>query len=84
MVVNIKTQDSISFFYEHDIKMERIVPGTPQHKNVAKFMNQTLTKRSKSLRMKSDLPKQLWVEVVNTTTYLINRGPSIPLEHKIS
>ena len=33
--------------------------------------------------VQSGLPKNLWAEAVNTSTYLINRGPSVPLEHKI-
>ncbi|WVZ04917.1 hypothetical protein V8G54_018263 [Vigna mungo] len=32
------------FCYEHGIRMERTVPGTPQHNGVAERMNRTLTK----------------------------------------
>ncbi|WVZ02641.1 hypothetical protein V8G54_023447 [Vigna mungo] len=71
------------FCYEHGIRMERTVPGTPQHNGVAERMNRTLTERARSLRLQSGLPKQFWAEVVNTATYLINRGLSVPLEHKI-
>ncbi|WVY99473.1 hypothetical protein V8G54_015558 [Vigna mungo] len=71
------------FCYEHGIRMERTVPGTPQHNGVAERMNRTLTERARSLRLQSGLPKQFWAEAVNTATYLINRGPSVPLEHKI-
>ncbi|WVZ16676.1 hypothetical protein V8G54_009658 [Vigna mungo] len=71
------------FCYEHGIRMERTVPGTPQHNGVAERMNITLTERARSLCLQSSLPKQFWAEAVNTTTYLINRGPSVPLEHKI-
>jgi hypothetical protein len=63
--------------------MERTVPGTPQHNGVAERMNRTLTERARSLRVQSGLPKQFWAEAVNTAAYLINRGPSVPLEHKI-
>lgn len=69
--------------YEHKIRMERTVSGTPQHNCLAERMNQTLIERVISLHVQSDLPKQFWIEAVNTTTYLINRGPSVPLEHKI-
>ena len=31
----------------------------------------------------SKVVKVVWVEAINTTTYLINQGPSTPLEHKI-
>ena len=71
------------FCYEHGIRMERTVPGTPQHNGIAERMNRTLTERARSLRVQSGLPKQFWAETVNTAAYLINRGPSVPLEHKI-
>ncbi|WVZ18367.1 hypothetical protein V8G54_005689 [Vigna mungo] len=71
------------FCYEHGIRMERTVPGTPQHNGVAKRMNKTLTERAKSLRLQSGLPKQFWVEAVNTTTYLINQGSSVPFGNEI-
>lgn len=71
------------FCYEHGIRMERTVPGTPQHNGVAERMNRTLTERARSLRVQSGLPKNFWAEAVNTSAYLINRGPSVPLEHKI-
>ena len=34
------------FFYEHEIEMERTMPGTPQHNGVAERMNRTLTERA--------------------------------------
>nr|KYP40338.1 Retrovirus-related Pol polyprotein from transposon TNT 1-94 [Cajanus cajan] len=71
------------FCYEHGIRMERTVPGTPQQNGVAERMNRTLTERARSMRVQSGLPKQFWAETVNTAAYLINRGPSVPLEHKI-
>ncbi|WVZ00646.1 hypothetical protein V8G54_026715 [Vigna mungo] len=71
------------FCYEHGIRMERTVPGMPQHNGVAERMNRTLIEIARSLCLQSGLPKQLWAEAVNTTTYLINRGSSVPLEHKI-
>ena len=60
------------FCYEHGIRMERTVPGTPQHNGVAERMNWTLTERSRSLHVQSGLPKQFWAEAINTITYLIN------------
>lgn len=69
--------------YEHGIKMKRSVPGTPQHNGVAERMNQTLTERARNMRVQSGLPKQFWAEAINTAAYLINRGPSAPLECEI-
>lgn len=32
------------------------------------------------MRLYVGLPKQFWADTVNTNTYLINRGPSVPLD----
>jgi len=63
------------FCYQNEIKLIRMVPGTPQHNGIAERMNRTLTERARSMRLQSGLPKQFWAEAVNTTAYLINRGP---------
>jgi len=60
------------FCYQHEIRMERTVPGTSQHNGVAECMNRTLTERARSLHVHSGLPKNLWTEAVNTSAYLIN------------
>ncbi|KAL5849218.1 hypothetical protein ACOSQ4_007231 [Xanthoceras sorbifolium] len=62
------------------IKMEKTVPMTPQQNGVAERMNRTLNERSRSMRLHAGLPKMLWAEAVNTAAYLINRGPSVPLD----
>ncbi|XP_057976161.1 uncharacterized protein LOC131163589 [Malania oleifera] len=72
-----------TFCYEDGIKMEKTVSGTPQHNSVAEWMNRTLTERVRSMRIQSNLPLQFWAEAVGTTAYLINRGPSVPLDHRI-
>ena len=46
-------------------------------------MNRTLNERAKSMRIHAGLPKIFWAYGVSTTTYLINRGPSVPLGFKI-
>jgi hypothetical protein len=71
------------FYYENGIRLEKTLPGTPQQNGVAEHMNRTLTERARNMLIQAGLPKQFWAEVVNTTAYLINRGPSVPLEHKI-
>ncbi|KAL5805411.1 hypothetical protein ACOSQ4_028144 [Xanthoceras sorbifolium] len=62
------------------IKMEKTVPMTPQQNGVAERMNRTLNERTRSMRLHAGLPKMLWAEAVNTAAYLINRGPSVPLD----
>ncbi|KAL5733960.1 hypothetical protein ACOSP7_031821 [Xanthoceras sorbifolium] len=60
--------------------MEKTVPMTPQQNGVAERMNRTLNERARSMRLHAGLPKMLWAEAVNTAAYLINHGPSVPLD----
>ena len=50
---------------------------------MAKRMNRTLNEHARSMRLYAGLPKTLWVDAVNTTAYLINRGPLVPMEFRI-
>lgn len=72
------------FCYVNGIRLERTVQGTPQQNGVAERMNRTLTERARSMRIQAGLPKQFWAEeAISTAAHLINRGPSVPLEHRI-
>ncbi|KAK8926036.1 hypothetical protein KSP39_PZI018103 [Platanthera zijinensis] len=62
------------------IKREFTVPRTPQQNGVAERMNITIIECARSMRIHSGLPKQFWAEAVNTAVFLINRGPSVPLD----
>jgi len=42
-------------------------------------MNKTILERARSMWIHADLTKQFWADAVNTAVYLINRGPSVPL-----
>ena len=68
------------FCANNGIKMEKTVPKTPQQNGVAERMNRTLNERARSMRIHAGLPKMFWAEAINTAAYLINRGPSIPLD----
>ncbi|KAE8686024.1 cytochrome P450 71A9-like [Hibiscus syriacus] len=68
------------FCANNGIKMETTVPITPQQNGVAECMNRTLNERARSMRIHAGLPKFLWAEAINTAAYLINRGPSVPLD----
>ena len=65
------------------IKMQKTIPGTPQQNGVAERMNKTLNKRARSMRLHAGLPKTFWADAVSTGAYLINRGPSVPLGHRL-
>ena len=61
------------------IRMEKIIPGTPQQNGVAERMNRTINERARSMRLHSGLPQTFWADAV----YLINRDPSVPLEFRL-
>ena len=65
------------------IRMEKTIPGTPQQNGVAERMNGTLNERARSMRLHSGLPKTFWADAVSTTAYLINQGPSVPMEFRL-
>ncbi|RVX16420.1 Retrovirus-related Pol polyprotein from transposon TNT 1-94 [Vitis vinifera] len=65
------------------IRMEKTIPGTPQQNGVAERMNRTLNERARSMRLHAGLPKTFWVDAVSTAAYLINRGPSVPMEFRL-
>ena len=50
---------------------------------MAKCTNRTLNEHARSMRLYARLPKMFWVDAVNTTAYLINRGPLVPMEFRI-
>ena len=63
--------------------MIKTIPGTPEQNGVAERMNRTLNERARCMRIQFGLPKAFWAEAINTTTYLINRGPSVPLNYQL-
>uniref|UniRef100_A0A2N9G6Q3 CCHC-type domain-containing protein n=1 Tax=Fagus sylvatica TaxID=28930 RepID=A0A2N9G6Q3_FAGSY len=66
---------------ETDLKLKCL--RTPQQNGVAERMNRTLNERARSMRLHAGLPETFWADAVNTAAYLINRGPSVPLEFRI-
>ena len=63
--------------------MEKTIPKTPQQNGVAKHMNRTFNKHARSMRLHAGLPKPFWADAVSTAAYLINRGPSVPMEFRL-
>ena len=49
------------------IRLEFTVPKTPELNGLAERMNRTIMER-------------FWAEALSTTTYVINRSPSVPLD----
>ncbi|EOY19682.1 Uncharacterized protein TCM_044860 [Theobroma cacao] len=48
-------------------------PRTPQQNGVVERKNQTLKEMARTMLCENNLLKYLWAEVVNTTTYILNR-----------
>ncbi|WVZ14919.1 hypothetical protein V8G54_012485 [Vigna mungo] len=46
-------------------------------------MNRTLNERTRCTRIQLGLPEVFWAYAINTKTYLINRGPLVPLDYKL-
>ena len=65
------------------IRMEKTIPGTPQQNGVVERMNRTLNEHARSMRLHAGLPKPFWADAVSTVAYLINRGPSVPMEFRL-
>ena len=62
--------------------MEKTIPETPQQNGVAERINRTFNERARSMRLHARLPKTFWADAVSTAAYLINRGPSVPMEFR--
>jgi transposase InsO family protein len=71
------------FCAANGIIMEKIISRTPQQNGVVERMNRTLNEHARSMRLHVGLPKTFWIDVVSTAVYLINRGSSVPLSHRL-
>jgi len=58
---------------------QKIVPRTSYENRVVEHMDRTIMEHARSMRLQAALPVHKWAEAVNTTIYLINRGPSTSL-----
>ena len=71
-----------TFYTHHGIKRHKTVAGTPQQNGLAEMMNRTILEIVRCMLLGAGLPKVLWGEATNTTVYLINRVPHLPLNIK--
>ena len=68
----------------HGIRMENTILGTPQQNGLTERMNITHNERGRSMRLHARLPKTFQADAINTAAYLINQGPLVPMEFRIS
>ena len=67
---------------KYGIKHERTVPYTPQQNGKAERENRTLVEAARTILIKSNLNKSLWVEAINTVSYVLNRTRKTNVENK--
>jgi transposase InsO family protein len=60
----------------HGIRREKTVPRTPQENGVSERMNRIIMEHARSMRLHVGFPLQFWEDAVDTSGYLINKGPS--------
>lgn len=56
------------------IKMNYMVPYSPQMHGTAERLNRTLMEKARALLMESKTKKETWGEAIFTATYLLNRS----------
>ena len=71
------------YFSTNGIQRQKTILRTPQENGLAERMNKTIMEHTRSMRLHAGLLLDMWAEAINTTIYLINRGPSTPLGYGI-
>ena len=66
-----RDKEFIRFCELEGITCHFTVKGTPQHNGVAERMNRTLAEKARCIKLNAGLPKVLWTETVNTTSFII-------------
>ncbi|RVW81314.1 Retrovirus-related Pol polyprotein from transposon TNT 1-94 [Vitis vinifera] len=76
-------EDSVSIVLQQGIRMEKTFLGHHSRMVWAERINRTLNEHARSMRLHAGLPKTFWADAVSTVAYLINRGPSVPMEFRL-
>jgi transposase InsO family protein len=64
------------YLKDQGIKRQLTVHHSPQQNGVAECLNRTLVEHARAMLLGRDMPKILWVEVLNYVTWLKNHLPS--------
>ena len=70
------------FCEKHGISDSFSTPRTPQQNGVVERKNRSLEKLARTMLNESKLPKYLWADAVNTTTYVLNKTLIRPILKK--
>ncbi|XP_060210715.1 uncharacterized protein LOC132637677 [Lycium barbarum] len=66
----------------HGVLRYRTVRHTPQQNRVAERMNHTLLEKARCMLSNAKVPKEFWVEVVNTACYVVNHSSASAIDFK--
>ena len=69
-----------TFCAEKGIEHTKTPPYTPELNGVSERMNQTLWNRVQCVLKQSQLPSEMWGEIIRSVTYLTNRSPSVAIK----
>lgn len=70
------------FCATNGIKLKRTTPETPQQNGVVEYMNRTLNKHARIMRIHASLSKMFQAEAISIAAYLINYRSQVPLKEK--
>ena len=68
----LTSTDFTSYCLSHGIKRQLTAPYSPQQNGVVKRKNMTVISMVRAMLKEKNLPRELWVEAVSTTVYIIN------------
>jgi len=72
----------IDYFSEHGVDHNFSAPRIPQQNGVVEHKNRTLEDLTRTMFVASGLPRNFWVEALNTSCYIINRCMIRPILNK--
>jgi len=74
--------ESAMFFQSKEILHQKSCPYTPQQNGVVERKHKYILETTRTFLFQTKLSIKYWGECILTSTYLINRLPSIPLNNK--
>ena len=75
-------EGSVSIVLHRELRWRRPFLGH-HNRGVVERMNKTFNEHARSMRLHAGLPKTFWADAVSTAAYLINQGPSVPMEFRL-
>ena len=73
------SHEFIHFLHEHGIQRHLTSPNSPAQNARVERRQRTVMNMARSMLFAAELPERLWPEAVNTSVYLLNRCPTVPI-----